>query len=307
MADDFKAINVPYSSAEEELATVVAENNRLVSDLRKEIADLKTLAATQTRKIDQLETQLQQSNARALNAMPAPSAASDGVGSSVAGTSGSASASSGTVRQREQSPPRSPDRNVRQRTAGGSGIIGTAISVMPSPIAIARRMVGGAPPFRPPPLPAAVSRSNSSAGGKRKNKWPLMSEIVIKLARSGKLKSGSSYESMPPPPAILPRAFDRNEKTKYKLAMRVVDAAVTKDQDDVFRAAEINEAELVAKGKALDLEVRRWLASKMNKNPAKSRLAAQQVLDLGVGANAQKLPDSAWPRSNGGLFGMFRK
>ena len=48
--------------------------------------------------------------------------------------------------------------------------------------------------------------------------------------------------------------------------MRVVDAAVTKDQDDVFRAAEIDEAALVAKGKALDLEVRRWLAIKMNKN-----------------------------------------
>ena len=119
-----------------------------------------------------------------------------------------------------------------------------------------------------------------------------------------KLKSGSSYESMPPPLAILPRVFDRNEKTKYKLAMRVVNAAVTKDQDDVFRAAEINEAELVAKGKALDLEVRRWLANKMNKNLTTSRLTAQV---LGVGANAQKLPDSAWPRSNGGLFGMFRK
>ena len=86
--------------------------------------------------------------------------------------------------------------------------------------------------------------------------------------------------------------------------MRVVDAAVTKDQDDVFRAAEIDEAELVAKGKALDLEVRWWLASKMNKNLTKSRLTAQV---LGVGANAQKLPDNAWPRSNGGLFGMFRK
>ena len=86
--------------------------------------------------------------------------------------------------------------------------------------------------------------------------------------------------------------------------MRVVDAAVTKDQDDVFRAAEISEAELVAKGKALDIEVRRWLASKMNKSLNKSRLTAQV---LGVGANAQKLPDNAWPRSNGGLFGMFRK
>ena len=51
----------------------------------------------------------------------------------------------------------------------------------------------------------------------------------------------------------------------------------------MFRAAEIDEAELVAKGKALDLEVRRWLASKMNKNLTKSRLTAQV---LGVGANA---------------------
>ena len=307
VADDFKAINAPYSSAEEELATVVAENNRLVSDLRKEIADLKALAATNARTICHLETQLQKSDARALNGTSVPLIASGGVDSAVAGTSRPAG---GTIRRREPSPPRSPGRNVRQRTAGGSDIIGTAISVIAvSPVAIARRMVGGAPPLptalRPPPLPTTEQLSTvSSAGGKKKNKWPLMSEIVIELARSGKLKSGSSHESMPPPLAILPRAFDRNEKTKYKLAMRVVDAAVTKDQDDVFRAAEIDEAELVAKGKALDLEVRRWLASKMNKNLTKSRLTAQV---LGVGANAQKLPDNAWPRSNGGLLGMFRK
>ena len=296
VADDFKAINAPYSSAEEELATVVAENNRLVSDLRKEIADLKALAATNARTICHLETQLQKSDARALNGTSVPLIASGGVDSAVAGTSRPAG---GTIRRREPSPPRSPDRNVRQRTAGGSGIIDTAISAIAvSPVAIARRMVGGAPP-----LPPSLS-TVSSAGGKKKNKWPLMSEIVIELARSGKLKSGSSHESMPPPLAILPRAFDRNEKTKHKLAMRVVDAAVTKDQDDVFRAAEIDEAELVAKGKALHLEVRRWLASKMNKNLTKSRLTAQV---LGVGANAQKLPDNAWPRSNGGLLGMFRK
>lgn len=310
VADDFKAINVPYSSAEEELATVVAENNRLVSDLRKEIADLKALAATQTRTIGQLETQLQQSNARALNAMPAPSVASGGVGSAVAGTSGSASAGGGTVRQREQSPPRSQDRNVRQRTDGGPGIIGTAISVIAgSPGAIARRMVGGAPPppraLRPPPLPAAVSTGNSSSGGKKNSSWPRMSQIVIELARSGKLKSGSSYESMPPPLAMLPRALNRNEKTVYKLAMRVVDAAVTKDQDDVFRAAEIDEAQLVAKGKALDLSVRQWLARKMNKNLENSRITAKV---LGVGKNAQTLPADVWPRPTGGLFGgMFRR
>ena len=73
-----------------------------------------------------------------------------------------------------------------------------------------------------------------------------------------------------------------------------VDAALSKYSAALF----------VAKGKALDLEVRRWLASKMNKSLNKSRLTAQV---LGVGANAQKLPDNAWLRSNGGLFGMFRK
>ena len=169
-----EAINVPYSSAEEELATVVAENNRLVSDLRKEIADLKALAATNARTIGQLETQLQQSNARALNAISAPSVASGGVDSAVAGASRS---TGGTIRRREPSLPRSPDRNVRQRTAGGSGILGTAISAIAgSPVAIARRMVGGVPPLRtalrPPPLPTAeqlstVSTGNNSAGGKK--------------------------------------------------------------------------------------------------------------------------------------------
>jgi len=33
VADDFEAINKPYSSAEEELASVVAENNRLVGQV----------------------------------------------------------------------------------------------------------------------------------------------------------------------------------------------------------------------------------------------------------------------------------
>ena len=87
--------------------------------------------------------------------------------------------------------------------------------------------------------------------------------------------------------------------------MRVVDAAVTKDQDDVFRAAEIDEAQLVAKGKALDLSVRQWLARKMNKNLKNSRITAKV---LGVGKNAQTLPADVWPRPTGGLFGgMFRR
>ena len=276
-------------------------------DLRKEIADLKALSASNVRTICHLETQLQQSDARTLNAISAPSVASGAGDSAVAGTSRSIG---GAIRRREPSPPRSPDRNVRQRITGGSGIIGTAISAIAgSPVAIARRMVGGAPPLptalRPPPLPTADSSVSSRTGAKKKIKWPLMSEIVIELARSGMLKSGAAYEDMPPPLAVLPRPFERNEKTKYKLAMRVVSAAVTKDQDDIFRAAEINEAELVAKGTALDLEVRRWLANKTKKKLTKKLTA--QVLDLGVGANAQKLPDSAWPRSSGGLFGMFRK
>ena len=114
VADDFKAINAPYSSAEEELATVVAENNRLVSDLRKEIADLKALAATNARTTCHLETQLQKSDALALNGTSVPLIASGGVDSAVAGTSRPAG---GTIRRREPSPPRSPGRNVRQRTA----------------------------------------------------------------------------------------------------------------------------------------------------------------------------------------------
>ena len=81
--------------------------------------------------------------------------------------------------------------------------------------------------------------------------------------------------------------------------MRVVDAAVTKDQDDVFRAAEIDEAELdlVAKGKALDLEVRRWLASKMNKSLNKSRLTAQVLARSGSECpeiTRQCMADAGW-------------
>jgi len=134
-------------------------------------------------------------------------------------------------------------------------------------------------------------------------KWPLMSDIVVELARGGQLKSGAAYESIPPPLAVLPRALDRNEKTKHTLAMRVVSAAVKDDQEAVFRAKDLDSAALVAKGKALDLEVRRWIASKAGKDVRKVRANV-----LGVGANAQALPDSVWPRPSGGLFGgMFSR
>ena len=200
---------------------------------------------------------------------------------------------------------RSPVRNVRQRADDNPGIVRTAISaIASSPAAIAQRIVGRSAP--PPPAaprfhpPAIMSQSSTgrAGGSKTYKRWPNMSEIVIELARGGQLKSGTAYENIPPPLAILPRQLDRNERTKYNYAMRVVSAAVKEDQEAVFRAKDIDNAALVAKGKALDLEVRRWIASKTGKDLKKVKAKV-----LGVGANAQGLPESAWPRPTGGLFG----
>ena len=126
-----------------------------------------------------------------------------------------------------------------------------------------------------------------------------MGDIVIELARAGKLKSGAAYEHIPPPLALFPDKLERSEMTKYKAAMRVVSAVVTDDQEQVFRADTIDETMLIAKARALDLEVRRWIAIKKG-----VRLSGKLKANVfGVGSNARKLPDSVWPRPTGGLFG----
>ena len=299
VADDFNAINKPYSSAEEELAVVVAENNRLVIELRKEVADLKAAAATNTSTVLQLETQLQEANSRLLNVSPPSTPQRNPTAQPPAPDAG------GGRRRRQESPPRSPVRSVRRRADDNSGIVRSTISaIAASPAAIAQRIVGrSAPPppapnFHPPAIMNQSSTVSAGGGSKTYKRWPNMSEIVIELARGGQLKSGTAYENIPPPLAILPRQLDRNERTKYNYAMRVVSAAVKEDQEAVFRAKDVDNAALVAKGKALDLEVRRWISNKTGKDLKKVTAKV-----LGVGANAQQLPDSAWPRPTGGLFG----
>ena len=95
------------------------------------------------------------------------------------------------------------------------------------------------------------------------------------------------------------------EMTKYRLAMRVASAAVTEDQEKVFRAAEIDDAELVRNAKALDEDCRKWIAAKLGRGDNVGRLTAKV---LGLGANARNVPHSAWPRPTGGLFGgIFRR
>ena len=91
---------------------------------------------------------------------------------------------------------------------------------------------------------------------------------------------------------------------KYKLAMRVASAAVTEDQEKVFRAAEIDDAELIQNAKALDEGCRIWIAKALGRK-AVGKLTAKV---LGLGANARNVPDDKWPRPQGGLFGsMFRR
>ena len=110
---------------------------------------------------------------------------------------------------------------------------------------------------------------------------------------------------MPLPLGLYPAGLQSSEVAKHRLAMRVVSAAVKEDQEKVFRAKETDGAALLQKAKGLDESCRKWMADKLGR-PSVGRLTAQV---LGLGANAAaKLPDSAWPRSNGGLFGgLFRR
>ena len=305
VAEDYKALNVPYSSTDEELAAVVAENNRLVADLRKEIADLKALEASNARMIVQLETQLQESNARALNMLPVARPTPAATPTASAGTDTSAG---GTVRRRDPSPARSPSRNVRQRTGEAPGFVSNAISTITgSPAALARRITGRQPlpPLRPPAIPSSSGGYTSTSKGKKKNQSGVaVSDVVIELARTGRLKSGTAFEDTAPPLNLFPSGLASSEMNKYKFAMRVASAAVTEDQEKVFRAAEIDDAELIQNAKALDEGCRNWIAKALGRK-AVGKLTAKV---LGLGANARNVPGDKWPRPQGGLFGsMFRR
>ena len=72
----------------------------------------------------------------------------------------------------------------------------------------------------------------------------------------------------------------------------------------MFRATEVDDAELVRNAKALDEECRKWIAAKLGRRKV-GKLTAQV---LGLGANARSVPDGEWPRPGGGLFGgLFRR
>ena len=86
--------------------------------------------------------------------------------------------------------------------------------------------------------------------------------------------------------------------------MRVASAAVTEEQDKVFRAEDIDDAELIQNAKALDEGCRKWMAKALGRKKV-GKLTAKV---LGLGANASKVPNDKWPRPEGGLFGsIFRR
>ena len=118
---------------------------------------------------------------------------------------------------------------------------------------------------------------------------------------AGKLSAGAAYEDTAAPITLFPNKLERSEKAKYRAAMRVVSTVVNAEQDKIFRAKEPDEAKIVLEGKNLDLQVRKWLAEKEHK-----QLNVQQKANCyGVGRRALQLPESAWPKPNGGLFGYF--
>ena len=77
----------------------------------------------------------------------------------------------------------------------------------------------------------------------------------------------------------------------------------TEDQEKVFRAAEINDAELIRNAKALDEGCRKWIAKALGRKKV-GKLTAQV---LGLGANARNVPAGEWPKPTGGLFGSIRR
>ena len=150
----------------------------------------------------------------------------------------------------------------------------------------------------------ARCRSTSSSKGKKKNESGVaVSDVVIELARTGKLTSGTAYEDTAPPLNLFSAGLPSSEMNKYKLAMRVASAAVTEDQEKVFRAAEINDAELIRNAKALDEGCRKWIAKALGRKKV-GKLTAQV---LGLGANARNVPAGEWPKPTGGLFGSIRR
>ena len=139
---------------------------------------------------------------------------------------------------------------------------------MGSPAALARRITGRQPlpPLRPPAIPSSSGGYTSTSKGKKKNQSGVaVSDVVIELARTGRLKSGTALEDTAPPLNLFPSGLPSSEMNKYKLAMRVASAAVTEDQENVFRAAEIDDAELIQNAKALDEGCRNWIAKALGR------------------------------------------
>ena len=125
-----------------------------------------------------------------------------------------------------------------------------------------------------------------------------MGTIVMKLAMTGQLKNGAPYNRTEPPPVLFRRGLNATEKNKYRKAMRVVGAVVTKEQDALFRDKEPSIEAMSPEAKKLDDAVIGWLCNaedvrKTNKMTAKV---------LAVGARAINVAEDKWPSKSTGAL-----
>ena len=305
--EDFVAKNPAQSDVEKETASLIKENNRLVAQLCQKIADLTATIKTQEGKISSLETQLQQEQVRAASS-PSPRTSRRRASSSPVG---------GRPTSRARIETSSPGRIAQAAAAAGkivSSIVGTttraapdnmastaAAAAVPTPVAATTSAIAPAAIFlrSHAPTNAVRQKKKTKSSGKKTSDSPLISSIVRELALNGSLKSNTPYPSTEPPPVLFPHGC--KEKTKYKDSMRVVAAVVTKEQEEVFRAKEPDQAHIVVEGEKLDLAVRQWLAEQENVRLSNAQTARMNA----VGRRAAKLPETAFPTSRNSAGGLW--
>ena len=154
-------------------------------------------------------------------------------------------------------------------------------------------------------LQREVSGASKRSGNKKKKNatHPNVSQVILKLAMEGKLKSGAPYERTEPPRTLFPGGLASTDKTKYEKAMRIVGIVVSSEQDKLFRAKEPNAEQILIEAKKVDKLVIKWLCDKESTPEKKVKPTKRMTASrIAIGARAGQLSENAWPSQSTGAL-----
>lgn len=223
---DFDRMNPRHSAREEELQATVAENNRLLAEMSKELANLRVTVNNQNATITQLHTELQQERVRALLSTPPLTPKTSRRRTA---TTPSPSPQPPSTRRRTSSPARSPVRVVTAAAASSVASVARAVAAA----ALPRRAQLKAP--------LVVRKSSSGAGSKKRWDSPEVGRVLRELANTGQLHGQAAFRNTIPPPSLFPKPLEPSEMTKYRNAMKAAELVITDEHERLLRAKDTSD------------------------------------------------------------------